>query len=407
MNLTLAQLILQDRQIAYALTDRTLRVVETGGAMDLFGKNGVSCLGRALVDLFPELVGSEDLLAEILAGKRPRLQLDWINREADGRTLYLTMVDLPLRSPGGSVTGLIHILQDTTGMGNLGQELAQRRNELRLLHDQLARRNSELAAANTELRRLDDLKSAFISSATHELRTPLSTIIGYLEMLLEENFGPLHGEQHEILAIIQGSARRLLTIVNTLLDITRIEAGRIELTLRPTDLKALVERLVAEFRPQLEARAQHLTLEAPPELPPALCDETRAMQIVSNLLSNASKYTPDGGKITIALSPAAEEGFLQLAVADTGMGISPDDQPHLFDRFFRTRTAVQSNVEGLGLGLYITRSLVELHRGRIWLESEPGRGSTFYVTFPVAGPAEDTLAPPGGAGPGFGFRATR
>ena len=399
MNGTPAQLVLQDRRIAYAIADRNLQVVEVGGAPDLLGEDAASCLGRALVDLVPELVGSEDALAEILDGARERFQLDWVNREVAGRILYLTMVDLPLRSPGGRVAGLIHIVQDTTEMGILGQELAQRRNELRLLYDQLARRNRELAAANAELRRLDEIKSTFVSVSAHELRTPLSLITGYLEMLLEENFGPLNPDQRECLETVQRSAHRLWGLVNNLLDVTRIEAGRIELTLRPTNLAALVERVVAEFRPQLEARAQRLALQVPPGLPPALCDETRAAQIIGNLLSNASKYTPEGGRITIALSPAAEEGFLQLAVADTGVGISPDDRTHLFDRFFRSRAAVQGKVEGLGLGLYIARSLVELHGGRIWVESEPGRGSTFYVTFPVAGPAGDT-PPLGETGPG-------
>lgn len=385
MDLSPAQLILQDRRIAYAIADRDSRIVEMGGLVDLFGKESMSYLGHPLVDLVPELVGSEDVLAGILSGKRARWQLDWVNREdADGQLLYLTMVTLPWRTPGEQIAGLLHVVQDTTEMGKIGQELTQRRNELRLLHDQLARRNSELAAANAELRRLSDLKSAFVSITAHELRTPLSTIAGYLEMLLDGDFGPLSDNQRESLEIVQRSAGRLLTIVDNLLDATRIEAGRIELVLRPADLATLVEDVAAEFRPQLEAKSQVLTLQIMPGLPPALCDETRAAQIVGNLLSNAGKYTPHGGRITIALSPAAEEGFLQVAIADTG--IAPADRPYLFDRFFRSAKAIaQGRAEGLGLGLYIVRSLVELHGGRIWFESEPGRGSTFYVTFPIAG----------------------
>lgn len=387
MDLSPAQLILQDRRVAYAIADRNLQIVEIGGLADLFGKESVLYVGRSLMDLVPELVGSEDALAEILAGKRSRWQLDWVNREgANGQPLYLTMVTLPLRNSGGEGTGLIHLVQDATEMGKISQELAQRRNELRLLHDQLARRNSELAAANAELRRLSDLKSAFVSITAHELRTPLSTIAGYLEMLLDGDFGPLNEEQRKSMEIVQRSVTRLSTIVDNLLDVARIEAGRIELVLRPADLAALVERVAAEFRPQLEAKSQVLTLQIMPGLPPALCDETRAAQIVGNLLSNASKYTPEGGRITIALSPAAEEGFLQVAIADTGIGIAPADQPYLFDCFFRSAQAIaQGRAEGLGLGLYIVRSLVELHGGRIWFESEPGRGSTFYVTFPIAG----------------------
>jgi signal transduction histidine kinase len=154
--------------------------------------------------------------------------------------------------------------------------------------------------------------------------------------------------------------------------------------LQPTDLLALVEAVAAEFRPQLEAKAQHLTLRAPPGLPPALCDETRAAQIISNLLSNASKYTPQGGLITVSMAPAEEKGFLQISVADNGVGIPAEDQPKLFDRFIRARNAILTGSSGAGLGLYITRSLVELHGGRIWFVSEPGKGSTFHVTFPIA-----------------------
>jgi signal transduction histidine kinase len=134
----------------------------------------------------------------------------------------------------------------------------------------------------------------------------------------------------------------------------------------------------------LEAKGQCLTLHVLPGLPPALCDKVRAPQIISNLLSNASKYTPDGGLITVTVAPAEEEGFLQVSVADNGVGISADDQAKLFSRFFRAGTASLTGASGAGLGLHITQSLVELHGGRIWFESGLGEGSTFYVTFAIA-----------------------
>ena len=264
------------------------------------------------------------------------------------------------------------------------RQLAQNRNELRLLRDQLARQNLELTAANAELRRLDEMKSAFVSVAAHELRTPLAPIKGYIEVLLDKDVGPINDEQREYLKIVQGSVDRLLKTTNNLLDVTRIEAGRVELVLQPTDLAALVETVAAEFISQLEARAQRLTLHAPPDLPPALCDETRTAQIIGNLLSNASKYTPQGGLITVSLGLAEEEGFLQLSVIDNGVGIPAEDQPKLFDRFFRAKSALLTGIGGAGLGLHITRSLVELHGGRIWFESAPDKGSTFHVTFPIA-----------------------
>jgi len=385
MDPTVIQLILQDRRIAYAITDRNLNVVEVSGAVTMFHDGHKTSLGRSLLDLVPELVGSEAVLADIMAGRLPRFQLALVNRETtEGEIVYLTMVILPYRNRTGRIVGLLHLVEDITEMGTLQQQLAQRHNELHLLRDQLARQNLQLAAANTELRRLDEMKSKFVSVAAHELRTPLMSISGYLEMLLDEDCGPLNDDQREYLQIAQRSALRLLRITNNLLDVTRIETGRVELVLQPADLPALVETVAAEFGPQLEAKAQCLILRACPDLSPALCDETRAAQIIGNLLSNASKYSPEGSLITISVAPAEEEGFLQVSVKDNGVGIPAEDQAKLFKRFFRSENADLSETGGTGLGLHITRSLVELHGGRIWFESEPGEGSTFYVTFPIA-----------------------
>ncbi len=378
-------LILEDRAIAYFIADTGLTVVESGGALNICGNQGQTFTGHSLLDVIPELVGSEQVLAGILTGIVPRFRLPWINRETtEGQTAYLTMVDLPYRDEAGQIAGLIHLVQDVTEMGRLEQQLTQQRNDLRLLQDQLTRQNLELAAANAELRRLDDLKSQFVSVAAHELRSPLSSIIGYVEILLDQEFDPLTDHQREFLETVRRNGQRLLAITKNLLDVNRIEAGRVELLLEPADLAGLVASVAAEFAPQLEVRAQRLALGATPGLPLVWCDEIRAAQIVSNLLSNAIKYTPDGGLITIRVGPAGEEGFLQVAVADDGVGISPEDQTRLFNRFFRAGSASLTGASGTGLGLYITRSLVELHGGRIWLESEPGKGSTFYVTFPIA-----------------------
>jgi signal transduction histidine kinase len=385
MGLSVAQLILQDRKIAYFITDREFMVVEISGPVGICGNGYDTCLGHSLLDMMPELVGSEAALADILSGKLPRFQLAWVNRETpEGTTIYLTMVDLPYRDSSGQITGLVHVVQDATEAGEFQQRLAQHRNELRLLGERLSRQNLELAAANAELRRLDELKSQFVSVAAHELRNPLSSIIGYVEMLLDADLGPLTDKQREFLEIVQRGGQRLLDIANNLLDVTHIETGRVELVLRPTDLPALMEKVAVELGPQLEAKSHRLILRAIPGLPPALCDETRAAQIIGNLLSNASKYTPEGGLITLSVAYATEEGFLQLCVSDTGVGISAADQDRLFQRFFRAESAQLTGASGAGLGLHITRSLVELHGGRIWFETELNKGSTFCVTFPIA-----------------------
>jgi signal transduction histidine kinase len=382
---SVAELILQDRLVTYAITDRSLTVVEVGGADPVVGISGQEWVGHSLLEMVPELLGSEPVLADLLDGTLPRFELDWVNRELpDGRPAYLITIDLPHRDASGRITGLIHINEDWTDTGRLQQELAQDRNEQRLLREQLARQNLEVAAANAELRRLDSLKSQFVSVAAHELRTPLSAILGYVEMLLDGDLGHLTRQQRESLEIVERSANRLMAITRNLLDLTRIEAGTILLSLRSVDLGALLRAVVEEYEPELAARDHRVNLELPRDLPPALCDEGRAARIVGNLLSNAAKYTLPGGIISVRLGRDEQEGFLRVSVSDEGPGISLEDQEQLFTRFYRGESARQSGEPGTGLGLSIARSLIELHGGRIWLESQPGAGSTFIVTLPVA-----------------------
>lgn len=372
--------ILCDRQIAYILTDRQLRITETGGATSLLGRS----LNDTICESLPELIGNEAALADVLNGILPRLILPWINRELpDGRTRYLTLVILPSLDAAGAIQGLLLVIQDMTEMGRLEQRVVQQRNELLLLQDALRTQNRQLEAANIELHRLDELKSAFVSIAAHELRTPLASISGYLEMLLDGDAGPLAARQAEWVRIIEGSASRLLRITNDLLDVTRIEAGRLELVMQPADLAAIVRTVIAEHVPQVEARGQSLRLETPAHLAQTLCNTARAAQIIGNLISNASKYSPAGSVITIRLRQADDPGFIEVTVSDQGPGILPEHQARLFTPFYRAPAQATGSVSGAGLGLYIARALSELHGGRIWLTSVPGHGATFYVTFPT------------------------
>jgi signal transduction histidine kinase len=385
MNLSMTEQILQDRRIAYLVTNRDLIVVKLGGATRILPDGPSACVGHTLLELMPELIGSEQMLADILAGELSRYELPFVNREtADGDIVYLTMVDLPHRNANGQIVGINHIVQDITEIVVVDQQFFQVSNEVRLLRDRLAEMNQELVTANAELQQLSDMKSQFISVAAHELAKPLTPIRGYVEMLLDEDFGAFTDEQRKRLEVVARSAARLQSLTAQLLDVNRLEAERVELVLQPTDLAALVENLVAEFKPQLERKSQSLALNISPALPSALIDETRAAQVIVNLLSNAHLYTPHGGHLAVTLSPAEAEGFLRVSVGDDGVGIAPEDQERLFTRFFRARSATQTQAGGAGLGLHIARSLVELHGGEIWFESEPGQGSTFHVTFLVA-----------------------
>lgn len=380
-----AEVILRDRGIVYAITDRRLTVVEisqAGGELQAWLNGWV---GRPLIEVVPELIGCEEALAAMLAGQLPRFQLSYVNRELPGReTAYLTMIVLPCHDDAGRIVGLIHVVHDVTEVGRLEQRLTQQRNELRLLQEELHRQNLALAAANAELHRSAQMKSLFVSIAAHELRTPLASINGYLEMLLDGAAGPLVGRQREYLQIVESSTQRLLRITQDLLDLTRIEAGRLEITLRPTDLVELVDGVAAELSPQLAAKEQRLARRTADGLPRALCDPTRAAQVVGNLLSNASKYSPPGSEIGLEIAADSEEGFLRVTVTDCGAGIPEEDRPYIFDPFYRAPHAVQTGISGIGLGLYIARALVELHGGRLWFDSITGQGSAFHVTFPMA-----------------------
>ncbi len=383
MDANLAKLILSNGKISYAITDRYLRVIEVSRLAG--NEHYADWRGQILPECVPELFGSERKLAEILNGTASHLQLLLVNRDTDdGATAYVTIEVLPHTDKQGQIIGLVYLVQDTTEWGMLEQQVTQQRNELGLLREQLEQQNRQLKAINAELKRLDTLKSQFVSIAAHELRTPLATVFGYLELVLDDRVESLTSLQRQFIETARNGASRLMTITNDLLDTTQIESGQVELFLKPENLSALVETVAAELKPQFNAKNQQIFIKIATDLPLALCDATRTVQILTNLISNASKYTPENGSVTVQVSVADQEGYLLVVVSDTGVGIPPEDQEKLFTRFFRAGTATLTGATGTGLGLHITRNLVELHGGRIWFESQLNQGSTFCFTLPVA-----------------------
>lgn len=380
-----AQLILQERNIAYVVTDRSLRIQQIGGKRELLTiEGGPVQVGVSLFDLAPELIGCEEQLQALLTPKAPTFQLEFVNRENDaGALYYVTLHNYGYAAESGAPTGILHIVEDVTFIGETNQRLTQQRNELYLLHAQLRRANLQLEAANAELRALDELKSKFVAIAAHELRTPLASILGYVEFIINDPVATMHPDHAKGVNIIGKSAKRLHAITSNLLDVTRIEAGRIELTLQSLNLPDIVEEVVTQLQPEIVQKQHHFRLEKQPFLPPVLCDETRTAQIFSNLLSNAIKYTPAQGRIAISLHHSPQEEAIIAAVSDTGIGIPAKDLQNIGKNFFRASNVHLSKANGAGLGLGITRSLVELQGGRFWIESSPGHGSTFYLTIPV------------------------
>lgn len=385
INPPIAQTILTDRKFAYLITDDCLSVVQVWGDAEIFPECSPASLGSSLLEIVPELIGSEDLLVEILSGRTSRTQLDLVTRQgADNKPRYLSLLDLPYRTPTGEIQGIIHLVEDVTEMGMVHQQLAQRRNELQLLQDQLTRKNLELAAANAELHEMNEFKTTFVSIATHELRNPLTSIMGFLEMIQLGEAGPLTQSQIDYLHIIAQNVERLHLLSKGLANVIRIESGRMELLLQPFDLRILAQEVIDAFCAQLEAKSQRITITSPPDLPLVLCDRIWMNQILSNLVSNAIKYTGAKGTIAVRLSTNRQRENIHLAVSDNGMGISKPEQKKLFTRFYRTERARTQGQDGIGLGLYIVRSLVELHGGEISVESKVDAGSTFHIRLPAA-----------------------
>jgi len=279
-------------------------------------------------------------------------------------------------------------------------ESLERAEERRRQEEELRRRNFELEQQNRSIQEANRLKNEFVSMVSHELRTPLTSIQGYVALMLEGEGGEPTAEQREFLTIVQNNSERLLALIADLLDLARIEAGRIELRRATVDLARLIRGVADTLRPLVEAKQQRLTLDMAEPLPPVWADADRLAQVLTNLLSNAHKYTPAGG--AIGVGARAENGAVRVEVRDTGIGLSREDQAQLFSRFFRAKNRAVQEVGGTGLGLVITRSLVEMHGGTIAVSSAPGQGSTFSITLPAseAPPAAAAEEPAAAAGRG-------
>ena len=245
---------------------------------------------------------------------------------------------------------------------------------------QLAEANAELEMTNRELERANRLKSEFLASMSHELRTPLHTIIGFSELLGEELEGPLNEKQKRFVQHIHKDSLHLLELINDVLDISKIEADRLELRPEAFDFTALVAESIGSVRSLAEAKS-HI-LETASDVPTAVeADRLRIKQVLVNLLSNAIKFTPEGGRIR--LEARVQDFFVVVSVSDTGVGIPPEEHESIFEKFHQVGATTKGVREGTGLGLAITKRLVEQHGGSIWVQSQPQQGSTFLFTLPI------------------------
>lgn len=258
------------------------------------------------------------------------------------------------------------------------------------LEQRVQTRTEELQTANARLKELDQLKSAFVSIVSHELRTPMTSIRGYIDNLLDGLAGPLTDKQRHYLDRVKVNADRLTHMIAELLDLSRIEAGRVELTVTDVDLRLLATDVVEEYQRPATERGIHLTLDAPATLRPITGDRNKLHQILTNLIGNALKFTPADGTIAVTVE-APRPDCQQVIISDSGCGIPPEELPRIFEKFFRGN-GIPLETRGAGLGLAIVRTLVELHGGQVSVESRVGAGSRFVVSLPATVHPTDSVS---------------
>ena len=346
----------------------------------LFGYERNELLGQPVEILIPGELRAEHRGFRKDYAKRPAtrpmgsgLSLEGLRK--DGARIPVEISLSPKRSKGGvRVTAIIRDVRE------------RRRAEEKLLAvqarytEELAAKNRELEARNAEVERANSLKSEFLSGMSHELRTPLHTIIGFAELLAEKIEGPLTEKQERFVGHVIKDSQHLLALINDVLDLSKIESGRLELYRENFNLGDALQETLASIRLRAESKSVRLEthLAGPSEI---FADRLRLRQILYNLLSNAVKFTPGGGRVWVDARPTGEA--MEITVGDSGVGIPPEEHEAVFDKFYQVGQRQAKGHEGTGLGLAITRRLVQEHGGTITLESEVGQGSRFKFTIPV------------------------
>jgi PAS domain S-box-containing protein len=355
-------------------------VLSNAVAAKMFGYERAELTGKVVEDLVPS--GYRHTHASHRAGycehpqTRPMgsgLALSALRK--DGTEFPVEISLSPIAYPEGF--RVIAVVRDVT-------ERQRAEDRIRAVREQytaeLAVKNDELAARNQEVERANRLKSEFLASMSHELRTPLHTVIGFSELLLEEMEGPLNSKQKRFLGHIKQDSQHLLELINDILDLSKIEAGRLEIRHEEFEVHTAIEEVVDSIR--LRATEKSQTLETDIQTGVLLyADRVRFKEILYNLLSNAVKFTPELGKISVDASVETET--LVISVRDTGIGIHPEEHTRIFDKFHQVSATTKGVREGTGLGLAITKRLTEIHDGSIEVHSEPGKGSTFTVRLPM------------------------
>jgi PAS domain S-box-containing protein len=358
-----------------------------------FGYTAAEICGRHVVGTIVPASGSSgrnlpSLMDEICANPVAFEQVVNENIRRNGEHVWIAWTNRVVRKEGSQAVEILSIGVDVTARRRIEEEL---RATQASLEERVFLRTTELAVAKERAESADRLKSAFLATMSHELRTPLNSIIGFTGIILRGLAGPLNVEQTKQLGMVQGSARHLLSLINDVLDISKIEAGQLEIHAESFDLRASLEKVAALIKPLADKKGLSLRVTVPPDLKPVVSDHLRVEQVLLNLLNNAVKFT-ERGEVTLAAQEVGDYRFpnrptpqpvVRLCVADTGIGIKPEDMEKIFQPFRQIDSGLTRRHEGTGLGLAICRRLADHLGGEVSAQSTWGAGSVFTFVLPL------------------------
>ncbi len=380
-------------------------VADTEGRILKFSRGGTRILGYAQ----PEVLGRsvEELYADMEERRKIVKEVKEKgavhNREAvlikkDGTPVDISLTISQLKDASGAVIGTVGVSKDITVEKRMRRELEELN---RNLEDKVIERTRDLEKANFELKKANELKGRFIANASHELRTPLHSIIGFAEVLLQRGFGELNEKQNKYLNTILTSGKHLLHLVNNILDLAKIEAGKAQLSYQKFQINAAFEEVAIVLKALADRKGIAIESKVEPDVTEFTADKVKFKQILYNLLSNAIKFTPENGRVGFSagrfangdkLSWAAKgQDLMKLVVWDTGPGIKPEDRERIFEEFEQLDSS--KNTEGTGLGLSLTKKLIEIHGGHIEVGGGAGQGAVFTVYMPFVSTDADSLSP--------------
>jgi PAS domain S-box-containing protein len=342
----------------------------------LFGYTAVEMIGRSITTIIPpERLAEEDhVLSKIRAGETVD-HFETVRRRKDGTFVDVALTVSPVRTRDGRVIGASKIARDITERKRLAE--IQRR----VAEQEERTRLAALEAENRRIQEASRIKSEFVANMSHELRTPLHSIIGFTEVWLDQRLGPVSPEYRELGDIVLSSARHLLDLINDILDVAKLESGRIEFHPEPIDLHALMDEVTLAITPMAAKNGVLLDVEIAEGIGPLVLDPAKLKQVCFNYLSNGVKFTPDGGRVRLRVVPDGDERF-RIEVEDTGIGVPEDLQHKLFVDFQQLDPGASKRYQGTGLGLALTRRMVEAQGGSVGFRSEAGAGSTFFAVLP-------------------------